>query len=330
MSELRYNPFLDTYTIVASNRQKRPHLPKDYCPFCPQYGQVPYYDVMAYPNDFPALSTNPEVVFSENSFFIKKEAYGACEVILYSPEHEKRFSQLSVNQILKICRLWKERFLFYKEDPKIKYIFPFENNGEEVGVTIQHPHGQLYAYSWIPAKIRTELDNCIKFYKLSQKPLILTWIEKEKEENTRIIYENEDFIALIPFFTDYPYGVQIVDKNLTPNIGDMTDNQLLNLALTLKHITMVFDRIFDRPFPYMLCVHQTPVNDEFYADASKYYSFHIEFYPPLREKDKIKWYASSEMGAGAATNTQKVEDTAKILKNILKNDILINPKNDTL
>ncbi len=319
MSELRYNPFLDTFTIVAANRQKRPHLPKDYCPFCPSFGKVRHYDVMIYPNDFPALSQNPNPIEENDSFFWKKEAYGACEVILYSPEHHKRFCELSVNQIYKIVSLWKERFNHYKQDEKIKYIFPFENNGEEVGVTIHHPHGQLYAYSWIPPKIKTELDNCIKFYQVTQKPLIQSWIEKELEEKSRIIYENENFVALIPFFTDYPYGVNIVDKNFHANIGEMNDYQLHNLAKALKNVTYAFDKIFDRPFPYMLCVHQTPVNDDFYDEAPKYYSFHIEFYPPLREKDKIKWYASSEMGTGAATNTVLVEDTAQVMKKIIQN-----------
>lgn len=319
MSELRYNPFLDTYTIVAANRQNRPHLPKDYCPFCPAYGNVPDYDVLIYPNDFPALSLNPQPIEEQTSFFMKKEAYGACEVILYSPEHDKRFCQLSVEQIFKICCLWKERFDFFKNDPKIQYIFPFENNGEEVGVTIHHPHGQLYAYSWIPSKIRIELENCIKFYQVTQQPLIKIWIEKEKEEKLRIIYENENFLALIPFFTDYPFGVQIVDKNLTPHIGAMDTTQLKDLAKALKCVTLAFDQIYERPFPYMLCVHQTPINNEFYDKANQYYSFHIEFYPPLREKNKIKWYASSEMGAGAATNTLFVEDTASLLSKIIQN-----------
>jgi UDPglucose--hexose-1-phosphate uridylyltransferase len=320
MSELRYNPFLDTYTIVAANRQYRPHLPKENCPFCPAEGKLPPYDILVYPNDFPALSFNaPSFDPPNSSFFVKKQAYGACEVILYSPHHELRFCQLPVNQIFKICNLWKERFNFYQNDPQIKYIYPFENNGEEVGVTIHHPHGQLYAYSWIPPKIRTELDNCFKYYQTHHQPLIKVWLEHEKQENLRIVYENDHFIALIPFFTDYPYGVQIVDKLLTPNIGEMNENQLFSLALALKYVTFAFDKIFDRPFPYMLCVHQTPVNDEHYKLAAQYYSFHIEFYPPLREKDKIKWYASSEMGAGAATNTKYVEETAIHLRKIIQN-----------
>jgi UDPglucose--hexose-1-phosphate uridylyltransferase len=141
----------------------------------------------------------------------------------------------------------------------------------------------------------------------------------EKEEKLRIIYENENFLALIPFFTDYPFGVQIVDKNLTPHIGAMDTTQLKDLAKALKCVTLAFDQIYERPFPYMLCVHQTPVNNEFYDKANQYYSFHIEFYPPFREKNKIKWYASSEMGAGAATNTLFVEDTASLLSKIIQN-----------
>lgn len=319
MNELRYNPFLDTYTIVAAHRQNRPHLPKDYCPFCPSFGQVPHYqDVYLYPNDFPALSLNPQPVQNDHPFFLSKPAYGACEVILYNPNHDLRFSQLSLQNILKILQLWKERFLHYQKDPRIQYIFPFENNGEEVGVTLHHPHGQLYAYSWIPAKILTELHNARNFWLNHNKNLLQELIQHELHAQERMLCQNHYFIAFLPFFTDYPYGVYVADKEVQPHIGLFCEEKLNALAEILKNITQAFDKVFDRPFPYMMCVHQCPVNNEQFADCHRYYGFHIEFYPPLRERDKIKWYASSEMGAGAATNTCLVEQTAYSLRNILQ------------
>jgi UDPglucose--hexose-1-phosphate uridylyltransferase len=163
MAELRWNPLLDTYTMVATNRQHRPHMPNNWCAFCPgEEKKVPAnFDVFCYPNDFPVLSQTPDNIDLQNSPIVKnKKAYGKCEVILYSPKHDTKLYELSDAHILRLIQLWTSRFVELAKDKKVKYIFEFENRGEEVGVTMPHPHGQLYAYSWIPFKIKSELDNC--------------------------------------------------------------------------------------------------------------------------------------------------------------------------
>jgi UDPglucose--hexose-1-phosphate uridylyltransferase len=317
MAELRWNPLLKTYTMVASNRQKRPHLPKDWCAFCPGEGKkVPEnYDVFKYDNDFPTLKQNPDIPdLKDTDLYKSAENYGKCEVILYSPEHNKTLPELSLEHIYKLVKLWEERFSELSKDSNIKYIFPFENRGEEVGVTMPHPHGQLYAYSWIPLKIKLELDNCKEYYEENKSCLFCDMNKEEENFKERIVYENDSFLTYIPFFTDYPFGAFIVNKNHKGNFTQFTDKEKWDLAETLKNLTGGFDKIFDRLFPYMMCIHQTPVNSEEYNDSNNYYHFHIEFYPPLRDKDKIKWYASSEMGAWAAANTLAVEETAPILK----------------
>ena len=126
MSELRWNPLLGTWTIVAPHRQNRPHLPKDYCPFCPGSGKVPdEFDVLVYDNDFPAFQLLPPNVKSEPSdFFLKKHPYGKCEVILYSSQHDIQFYELSEEHFVKLIDLWEERFAVLSRDEKIKYIFP--------------------------------------------------------------------------------------------------------------------------------------------------------------------------------------------------------------
>ena len=242
------------------------------------------------------------------------DAVGKCEVILYSSDHNKKFYKLSDSHLLKIVELWAERFAELKKDTRVKYIFEFENKGEEVGVTIHHPHGQLYAYSFIPVKIREELDNSKKYFKQTGNNLFADLNKAEKKHKKRVVFENKSFIAYIPYFTDYPYGVFVVSKALKGNITQFTLNEKKDLAEILKKITAGFDKIFDRPFPYMMCFHQTPVNEKKYADAENYYAFHIEFYPPLRDKDKIKWYSGSESGAGAAANPLDVDACAQILK----------------
>ncbi|MCW5909198.1 MAG: galactose-1-phosphate uridylyltransferase [Chitinophagales bacterium] len=321
MPEFRWNPLLDTWTMIATNRQHRPHLPKNYCPFCPKDNpNLPAFDVLAYPNDFPVMSLSPEPVKEKtrkktNNVFKATEATGRCEVILYSPDHNKQLYDLSDAHVFKIVNLWSERYSKLQQDERIKYIFEFENRGEEVGVTIHHPHGQLYAYSFIPFKIREELTNCKKYYKKHGRNLFADLNAAEKKYGKRVVFENKSFIAYIPYFTDYPFGVFVVNKKLKGNITQFSATEKRDLAELLKKLTAGFDKIYDRQFPYMMCMHQTPVNEKRYADAEEYYAFHIEFYPPLRAKDKVKWYAGSEMGAGAAANPLDVDECATILRN---------------
>lgn len=316
MAELRWNPLLETWTMVAANRQDRPQLPKEWCPFCPGSGKVPdKYDVYAYDNDFPALTTSPDNIDIVQSGLYQTAAnYGKCEVILYSPDHYSTLPYLSVSHIYKLVCLLVERYQILAADPKVKYIFQFENRGEEVGVTMPHPHGQIYAYPFLPQKIRVELDSCKKHYRKQGKCLLCDMNEEESTANQRIIGENESFIAYIPFFTDYPYGVFIVSKGHKDNITQFSEQEKYDLAIILKNITAAFDKLFGKPFPYMMCFHQSPVNTAEYYDANQYYHFHIEFYPPLREANKIKFYASSEMGAWAACNPLAVEKTSELLR----------------
>jgi len=322
MSELRWNPLLRTYTMVASNRQARPDMPKDWCPFCPGEGKKvpPDYEVFSYDNDFPALKLSPdEMTVKSTGIYNAVQNYGKCEVILYSPDHNAKLYELSQEHIVKLIHLWKGRFIELSKDEKIKYIFEFENRGEEVGVTMPHPHGQLYAYPWIPLKIKTELDSCCDYYNEHSKCLICSMNDEEKEFGERVIFENSSFMAYLPFFTDYPYGVFITSKRHIDSFVGFMQKEEEDLADILKNITGAFDNLFDRPFPYMMCIHQSPVNSEWeYKDNSRYFHFHIEFYTPLRDKKRIKWYASSEMGGWAAANTMNVEDSAKDLRAALE------------
>ncbi|GAA3405218.1 galactose-1-phosphate uridylyltransferase [Paenibacillus hodogayensis] len=309
MAELRYNPLLRDWIMVASNRQNRPHMPKGYCPFCPGSGKVPDdYEVHVYENDFPALSPNPpEPDPVATSLYKAEKSFGKCEVILYSPDHTKTLPELPVDHIGKLIDVWTERFVELAKDPKHQYVMIFENRGEECGVTMPHPHGQVYAYSHMPLKLKTELESCRLHHEEHGSCLLCDMNRDETEFRQRIIIENEHFLCYLPYFTDYPYGVFIVSKRHLTGLPDFTSDEKRALAEMLKDTTGTMDQLFDKLFPYMMVMHQRPVNGD---DVEAYYHFHIEFYPPLRDKDKIKWYASSEMGAWAAANPMAVEDTA--------------------
>ncbi len=313
MAELRWHPLIKDWVMIASHRQNRPQMPKDWCPFCPGSGRVPEnYDVYKYDNDFPALSQDPPVPDDvATDFFKTAEAYGKCEVILYSPDHTTTLPELSEDHVKKLVDLWTERFISLSGDKRIKYVFIFENRGEVVGVTMPHPHGQIYGYPFIPKKLELELEACREHFEQKGSCLICDMMNEEKRAGKRVIFENEDFVVFLPFFVEYPYGVYIVCKAHKQNLAQFTEREKFNLAKAIRETVGTLDSLFDMQFPYMMCMHQDPVNS---GDFSDYYHFHIEFFPPMRSAEKQKFNASSETGAWAHCNPTAPEEKARELR----------------
>ena len=313
MAELRWHPLIQDWVMIASNRQGRPQMPKDYCPFCPSFGNVPDYEVLEYDNDFPALSQNPPEPDEgiANDFFKVKPSYGKCEVILYSPGHTVTMPELSYDHMKKLVDLWCERFNVMRSDEKIKYVFPFENRGEVVGVTMPHPHGQMYGYSFIPKKLQLETASAKEYYEKTGNCLFCDTLKNELEAQKRIIFQNEHFTVYLPFSCEYPYGVYIMANRHVQYITDLTEEEKYTLGVTIRDTVGMLDSLFDYRFPYMMCMHNAPVNS---GDYSKDFHFHIEFFPPMRSADKQKFNASSETGAWAHCNPTCPEETSKELR----------------
>lgn len=316
MAELRWHPLIKDWVMIAGNRQGRPQMPKDYCPFCPSFGNVPEYDVLKYDNDFPALSQNPpEPDNVANDFFKVKPAYGKCEVILYSPGHTTAITELSDSHMKKLVDLWCDRFQAMSEDKKIKYVFPFENRGEAVGVTMPHPHGQIYGYSVIPKKLELETAAAREYYEEKGTCLFCDLLENELRDGRRIIFQNQHFTVFLPFFTEYPYGIYVLANSHKQTLLDFSEEERVSLGTTIRTAAGTLDSLFGYRFPYMMCMHNAPVNS---GDYSKEYHFHIEFFPPMRSADKQKFNASSETGAWASCNPTCPEETAKELRDAYK------------
>ncbi|TCL43703.1 galactose-1-phosphate uridylyltransferase [Harryflintia acetispora] len=313
MAELRWHPLIGDWVMIASHRQARPQMPKDWCPFCPGSGKVPQdYEVYEYDNDFPALSQDPPAPDDvATDFFKVKEAYGKCEVVLYSPGHTTVLPELSDRHMRKLVELWCERFEALSQDEKIKYVFIFENRGDVVGVTMPHPHGQIYGYSFVPKKLELELQNAKAYQQEHGACLFCDMLKNELDFQKRIIFRNEHFTVFLPFFTEYPYGVYIFPNRHVQYITELDDAERQSLGLTIRDTVGMLDSLFDYKFPYMMCMHNAPVNGE---DAGGYYHFHIEFFPPMRSADKQKFNASSETGAWAHCNPTCPEDTAQELR----------------
>lgn len=298
--------------MIASHRQNRPQMPKDWCPFCPGSGKVPdSFDVYKYDNDFPALSSNPPIPDDvETPIYKTAPSYGKCEVILYSPEHTVTLPELSTDHIRKLVDLWTERYVELKKDEKNKYIFIFENRGEAVGVTMPHPHGQIYAYPFIPKRLELELEATREHKEKTGHCLLCDMLADEVNDGRRIIIENEHFYSFLPFYCEYPYGMYIISKSHKQSIDLFNEQEKDSLADILKKTAGTLDSLFGYTFPYMMCMYQNPVNGGECED----YHFHIKFFPPMRSKEKIKFNASSETGAWAHCNPTAPEEKAKELR----------------
>jgi UDPglucose--hexose-1-phosphate uridylyltransferase len=315
LSEIRWNPIAEEWVAVAAHRQERPQMPKDWCPFCPGSGRVPeQYDVHIYSNDFATFSSPAPDAGTEVSCSLYKvaKAQGKCDVVLYHPDHNTSLSQLSVEHLTKLVKLWQQRYEELRAITGIKYIFIFENKGEVIGVTMPHPHGQIYSFPYVPPKIEIELTSCKKHWQKSKHCLLCDILQNEQKEQQRIVAQNNTFIAFVPFFARWPYEVHIYAKRHVQHITELMPNEVADFAAILKVVTQKYDGLFDFSFPYMMVMHQAPVDKKDYS----YYHFHVEFYPPYRSKTKLKYLAGCESGAGTFINDTVPEEKAEELRNI--------------
>ena len=323
MSELRRNPLLGEWVATATQRQERTFLPpKDYCPLCPTRPggfptevPEPDYDIAVFENRFPSLRKDPEDTTVESSdLYPVRPSQGVCEVVLYSPNHNSSLAQEPVEQIYKLVRVWSDRFRALSQLEFVKYIFIFENKGEAIGVTLHHPHGQIYAYPFIPPRIATELAQSALHQTRTGRCLICDIQREERTDGRRVIAENDSFIALLPFFARWPYEIHIQSRRHFQALTEMSVAEQRDLAAMLKMILVAYDKLFAISFPYMMVMHQRPTD----AGAYDTYHFHIEFYPPLRAANRLKYLAGSETGAGMFINDTLPEEKARELRQFIE------------
>jgi len=255
MSELRWHPLLEQWVVVTAHRQGRPQMPADWCPFC---ALPEKYDVYLYPNDFPAFE-------------------GYCDVVLYSPEHAKLPSELSVEQWEKVVELWARRTAELQADPKVKHIMIFENTGEAVGVTMPHPHGQIYAFPFVPPRVEKELASVAK----SEECLYCLIRAKELQYDARMILKSPYFDAFSPYFARLPYETCIYASRHVKSLTDFTSEERADFAAILSRMRKKYDALFGFPMPLMMILHQNV-------------HFYVEFLPLQRSATKLKYLAAVE------------------------------------
>lgn len=319
MSELRWHPLLEQWVITATHRQDRTFFPPDdYCPLCPTKPggfptEVPAeaYDLVAFDNKFPSLRRNPpEPAVEETELYKVRTAAGVCEVILYSDEHIGSLTDKSVEKIEHLIEVWTDRYKELGSLDYVDYVFIFENKGREIGVTLVHPHGQIYAYPFIPPVVEKELAASLKHMEKTGRCLLCDILAEETNDSRRIVLSDEHFAAFIPFYARYPYEVHVMPKEHRLSLAEFSCAERKSLAAMLKTLLLKYDNLWGMSFPYMMVIHQAPTD----GNSHDYYHFHIEFYPPYRTKEKLKYLAGSESGAGVFINDTLAEEKAKELR----------------
>ncbi len=319
MSELRWNPLLGEWTITATRRQERTFLPPaDYCPLCPTRPgafeteiPTPAFDIVVFENRFPSLQASPPSPTVEgNDLYPVRPAQGVCEVVVYTDRHATTLAEESVERIRRLILVWRDRFAELGARDEVAYVYIFENKGEAIGVTLHHPHGQIYAYPFIPPRIARKLTQAQRHWNATGRDLLGDVLAEEQRDGRRIVCENEAFVAFIPFFARLPYETLLVPRRQVAAITDFDAGERWRLAEILKTLLTGYDRLFGFSLPYIMALHQRPTDGEDYP----YVRFHMEFLPPHRTADKLKYLAGSESGAGAFINDTIPEATAPRLR----------------
>jgi len=320
MSELRWNALLSEWTITATHRQDRTFLPpRDFCPLCPtRPGGAPTeiprdnFEIAVFENRFPSLQRMPPGPAVEGTDLSPvMPAIGACEVIVYSPQHDTTLGGASLEQIERLITVWAHRTLELGAREEIDYVFIFENRGEAIGVTLHHPHGQVYAYPHLPPIAAREAAAEREHRERHASCLLCDLAVDERRDGRRTVIETPGWRGGVPFAARWPFEVHLAPTRHVGWLHELDPDERSGLALGLKTLLLKYDALFGFPLPYIMAIHQRPTDGADHDDH-----LHIEFYPPNRSATKLKYLAGSEAGAGAFINDTLPEETATLLRDV--------------
>ena len=303
---MRWNPSREEWVTYSSGRKNRTSFPpKEYCPLCPGTNlnyptEIPFsnFEIAVFPNRWASFNSLGENISIKK--ILTKPSKGECEVVVYSSGHLDTVSEMPLERIELLTNVWIDRYKELIKNPNVKYVLPFENRGEECGVTLHHPHGQIYAYPFIPPAIETEI-------KAFKKNNFLNQIMDELEEKY-YVYQNENFIAAVPPFARYAYEVWIIPREQIEGPWKFNNNQIEDFSKCIQKVVKGYDSFLKKRCPYIMGLHASPELDD------NNFHFHVEFYPPLRHEDKPKVLAGSESMAGVFIMDVLPEDSARVLR----------------
>ncbi|HEY0282427.1 MAG TPA: galactose-1-phosphate uridylyltransferase [Rhizomicrobium sp.] len=309
ISHRRWHPVRREWVVYSAHRQTRTYKPAtDACPFCPQApdGEIPLKDfsIAVFDNRFSSFQKISPKPASPAFGLPADSAAGNCEVIVYSADHKASMSTLPQDRRELLVKVWGDRVRALMRMPAVQFVMPFENRGEEAGVTLHHPHGQIYAFSYLPPVIEVMAQSFREGYDLT----------KLTSSATHEVSRTKSMVAVVPPYARFPYEVWMVPKEFRASPADLTAGEIGDCARLLACVAKKYDTIFNRVCPYVMIVYAAPRGME------DYFPFHIQFYPLLRTPHKLKFLAGCELGAGSFLADILPEAAARALREVRVKD----------
>ncbi|MBF6600647.1 MAG: galactose-1-phosphate uridylyltransferase [Dehalococcoidia bacterium] len=305
--------------VISTGRQDRTFLPPpEACPLCPSRPsaemttEIPstHYEIVAFENRFPSFRSDAATVADESALFARASAAGVCEVLVYAPQHHATIASLPEAQVRRLVDVWCDRYAALASRPEVAYAFIFENRGREIGVTLTHPHGQIYGFPFVPPRPAREYARAADHAAAGGRCLHCDVVAEELAHGERIVATTQGFVAYVPFAARLPYEVHVVAAAHRASLLDLTPAERAGLAQMLQRLQSAYDALWGFPMPYTMSMHQRAADGV--ARAGDH--LHVEFQPPYRTRAKLKYLAGIETGAGTYINDTAPEATAAELR----------------
>ena len=298
-SQIRRDPMLDESVVIASHRQDRTYLPPvDQCPLCPSSNgrqtelPVTDYEVAVFENRFPSLS-----------------GQGRCEVVCFASDHDSSFADLDADRVRLVLSAWTDRSVELAALPSVEQVFCFENRGSEIGVTLSHPHGQIYAYPFVTPRTTRMLEVAQRYRTDTGGILVDDVVAAERRDGSRVISETDEWTAFVPEAARWPVEVHLYPRRRVPDLAGLDAAQQADFGPLYLDVLQRFDRLYGDPLPYMSAWHQAPVRS-----GRDLLGLHLELFSIRRAPGKLKYLAGSESGMGAFIGDVLPEQTAERLR----------------
>jgi UDPglucose--hexose-1-phosphate uridylyltransferase len=331
-SHRRFNILTGEWILVAPHRTKRPwqgheeikaikntdeHDPDCYlCPGNTRANGVTnpvYKSTYTFVNDFSALTQNmPDFAADESGLLVSRSERGICKVICFSPKHNLTLAEMGKDDLKEVIRTWQYEYKSIGELPYINYVQIFENKGEIMGCSNPHPHGQIWAQETIPVEPAQEQEHQLQYFNKERRSLLIDYVNLELEKRERIIFENDSFVLLVPFWAIWPYETMIIPKRSIHHLLKLSQSEVSDFAEIIKVTTIKYDNLFRISFPYSAGIHQAPTD----GNAHEEWQMHMHFYPPLLRSATIKKFM---VGYELLANPQRditAETSASILREL--------------
>lgn len=313
-TELRRDPLLDEWVVVAGHRQARTfHPPTSECPLCPtrgdQLSEIPEsdYDVVVFENRFPSLTMDAQVEDALGPGTLP--GFGRCEVVCFTSAHSSSLASVDGERMRLVLEAWIDRDRALSEIDGIEFVFVFENRGMEIGVTLSHPHGQIYGYPFVPPRDAQMRRAARDYRERTGRPLYGDVLQAEIDDGRRILYDGEHWIAFVPRAARWPFEVQLFTKRPVMYLRDLDEGEREEFSTVYLSLLRSLDDVLGVPMPYIAAWHPAPVHagDE---DSRLF----LEVFSLRRAAEKLKYLAGSESAAWVWINDISPERAAEALR----------------